>query len=290
MKRFTELFCELDQTTRTNEKVAALERYFSETPPADSAWGLHFLCGRTLPRAVSSKNLWLWMAEESGLPEWLIEECYDAVGDAAETIALLMPKTGSGTTTPLAQLVAENLLPLAKLPERARHDLLIQTWRGLNSDQRLVWNKLITGNFRVGVARTLVVRALAAVVGMEPSIMAHRLLGAWQPTPEDFQRLLSPDHHDGHLAKPYPFFLASPLEIKIKRGESLDALGAIGEWQIEWKWDGIRAQLIRRGGETLLWSRGDEMVTDSFPELVEAAGGLSEGTVLDGEILAWRGE
>jgi len=290
MKRFTELFCELDQTTRTNEKVTALERYFAQAPPADAAWGLHFLCGRTLPRVVSSKNLWSWMAEESQLPEWLIAECYDAVGDAAETIALLLPRTGSGTTLGLAQFVTEALLPLAQFPERAKHDRLIQTWRALDSNQRLVYNKLITGNFRVGVARTLVVRALAAVAKIEPSIMAHRVLGRWQPTPEDFQRLLSPDHPDHQLAKPYPFFLASPLEIKIQRGESLEALGTVGDWQVEWKWDGIRAQLIRRGNETLVWSRGDEMVTDSFPEIVAAGDALLNGTVLDGEILAWQGE
>jgi DNA ligase-1 len=292
MKRFTQLFCELDRTTRTNEKVAALERYFAEASPADAAWALQFLCGRTLPRSVSTKNLWQWVADESNLPAWLIEECHDAVGDMAETMSLLLPDpaAGAGTGLLLSQLVEQRLIPLADLPENARRNLLIQTWRELNSSQRLVWNKLITGNFRVGVARTLVVRALANFAHVDPAIMAHRVMGRWQPTAKDFERLLRRDTEDMALAQPYPFFLASPLEIKIKRGESLDDLGDINDWQFEWKWDGIRAQLIRRGGHTLIWSRGDEMVTETFPEIEEAGENLPDGTVLDGEILAWRGE
>lgn len=290
MRRFTELFCELDQTTRTNEKVAALERYFKEVPAADAAWALQFLCGRTLPRAFPNRQLWEWTREETRLPAWLIEECYEGVGDSGETIALLLTGAANGTDLSLSRLAEERLMPLFSLPDRARHDLLIKTWRELDSNQCLVWNKLITGNFRVGVARTLVIRALAAVAGVDQAVMAHRVLGPWRATAEDFQRLLSAEQDGPHLAKPYPFFLASPLEMKLKRGQSLNELGEIRDWQAEWKWDGIRAQLIRRGGETMIWSRGDEMVTESFPEIVEAGNALAEGTVLDGEILAWREE
>jgi DNA ligase-1 len=290
MKRFTELFCELDRTTRTNEKVAALARYFREAPAVDAAWALQFLCGRTLPRAVSSKNLWNWVVDITGVPPWLLGECHDTVGDAAETIALLLPKVETGTMMSLSRLVEERLLPLGKLPEGAKRDLLMRTWRELSPNQLLVWNKLITGEFRVGVARTLVIRALAGVAGVEAAVMAHRVLGKWQPTAEGFKGLLASEGQEGQRAQPYPFFLASPLEMKIKQGESLEALGNLSEWQVEWKWDGIRAQLIRRGGETLIWSRGDDMVTDSFPEIAEAGGALPDGTVLDGEILAWQGE
>ena len=290
MKRFTQLYGELDQTTRTNEKVTALEKYFRETPPSDAAWALQFLCGRTLPRAVPTKSLWEWTAAETNLPVWLIEECHDAVGDTAETIALLFGEAGEGASLALAEMVERRLLPLKKLPEGARRDLLVQMWRELNARERFVWNKLITGNFRIGVARTLVIRALAQVAQIEPAVMAHRVMGAWQPTPEDFGRLMSQECDGPQVAKPYPFFLASPLEMKIKEGESIDKLGPVGDWLIEWKWDGIRAQLIRRGGETLVWSRGDEMVTDAFPELVEVGHFLPDGTVLDGEILAWQGD
>jgi DNA ligase-1 len=290
MKRFTQLFCELDQTMRTNEKVAAIERYFAQVPPADAAWALQFLSGRTLPRVVSTKHLWQWVAAETALPEWLIGECFDAVGDMGETLALLLPENNAGTSLSLSQLVAERLLPLGHLPENAKRSLLLQTWRELNSTERLVWNKLITGNFRVGAARTLVVRALANVAHLDPAIMAHRVMRQWQPTAADFTQLVNAEDGPAAVAKPYPFFLASPLEMKIKRGGSLDELGPITDWQCEWKWDGIRAQLIRRGGETLVWSRGDEMVTESFPEIVEAGNSLPDGTVLDGEILTWRGE
>lgn len=289
MKRFTQLFCELDQTTRTNEKLAALESYFREAPPADAAWALQFLCGRTLARLVPAKSLWQWTADETQLPAWLIEECHAEVGDMAETIALLLRASGRGATLSLSEMVEQRLLPLRILSEHAGRDLLIRAWRELNGNERLAWNKLITGNFRVGVARTLVVRALAAVARVDPAIMAHRVMGSWQPTGGDFTRLMSSDETPAsQIAKPYPFFLASPLEIKIKAGENMAALGNIHDWIIEWKWDGIRAQLIRRGGQTLIWSRGDEMVTDTFPELVEAGEALPSGTALDGEILAWR--
>ncbi|HEX3797136.1 MAG TPA: ATP-dependent DNA ligase [Verrucomicrobiae bacterium] len=290
MKRFTQLFCELDQTTRTNEKVAALESYFREAPPADAAWALQFLCGRTLPRAVPTKTLWQLTAEETNLPEWLIDECYDAVGDMAEAMALLMRDPGEGSKLSLSQIVEQRLVPLRSLSELARRELLRRTWRELKTSERLVWNKLITGNFRIGVARTLVIRALAAVANVDPAIMAHRVLGSWQPTPEDFQRLMSSADGVVETAKPYPFFLASPIEIKIKRGEDISSLGDVRDWFAEWKWDGIRAQLIRRGDDTLVWSRGDEMVTDSFPEIVEAGANLPPGTVLDGEILAWQND
>ena len=284
MKRFTQLYTELDRTNRTNEKVAALESYFREALPEDAAWALHFLCGHTLPRAVTSKALVAYAAEEARLPAWLMDECYGAVGDLAETVALILPRSVSRVSPPLHTLVENRLLPMSAGADTAR-SLLLQTWRELDGAERLVWNKLITGSFRVGVAQTLVARALAAVAGVEQSIMAHRLMGRWQPTVADFQRILCGTETPGsELARPYPFFLASPLE-----GDAA-ALGDLADWQVEWKWDGIRAQLIKRQGEVLLWSRGDEMVNDTFPELVEMGDVLPDGTVLDGEILAWQEE
>jgi DNA ligase-1 len=284
MKRFTQLFTALDETNRTNEKVAAMENYFRTTTAPDAAWALFFLCGRKIPRVVNSTSLRIWVAEESKLPDWLVEECYEAVGDLAETAALLLPENISSLDLPLHEMVATRLLPLAVLPDMAKKSLLLETWRGLNAKERLVWNKLITGSFRVGVAQTLVVRALAAVAGIAPSIMAHRLAGNWQATSADFERLMRAESGEMETARPYPFFLASPLEADVS------TLGEIADWQCEWKWDGIRAQLIRRQGESLLWSRGDEMVTETFPEIAQIGTGLDDGTVLDGEILAWRGE
>ncbi len=282
VKRFTQLFTQLDETNRTNEKVAALEMYFREAAAPDAAWALHFLCGRKVPRTLTSTALRQWAAEEAGLPAWLVEECCDAVGDLAETVALLLPETPSTLTLPLHLLIERRLLPMRAATDAAKKEMLVQTWRELSARERLVWNKLITGGFRVGVAQTLVVRALAAVAGVEAPVMAHRLTGRWQPTPEDFRRIV--EGGGGDFARPYPFFLASPLE------SEPEALGDLAAWQVEWKWDGIRAQLIRRQGEELVWSRGDEMVTESFPEIAEAGRALPDGTVLDGEILAWRDE
>lgn len=285
MRRFTQLFTALDETTRTSGKVAALVAYFRESEPADAAWALHFLCGRKLPRAITSTMLRTLAAEEAALPAWLFEECYDAVGDLAETVALVLPESSATLTSPLHRLIEERLLPMAAATEATRRELLLRTWRDLSGTERLVWNKLITGGFRIGVAQTLVVRALAEVAGIPQPVMAHRLLGRWQPTEEDFLRMLHEnDPGADEVARPYPFFLASPLE-----GEPA-SMGNVEEWQAEWKWDGIRAQLIRRRGEALIWSRGEEVVTDSFPEIARAAAALPDGTVLDGEILAWQGD
>jgi DNA ligase-1 len=285
MKRFTRLYTELDQTNRTGEKTAALESYFREAPPADAAWALHFLCGRRPPRSVNSTILREWAAEEAGVPSWLMDECYETVGDLAETISLILPDNTGGEPPPLHQLVEERLLPLKSATDSARREVLLETWRELDAAGRFVWNKLITGGFRVGVAQTLVVRALAAVARIDQAVMAHRILGEWQPTSDDYLRLLhdSPGATD-QPAKPYPFYLASPLE------DPPESLGSVTEWQAEWKWDGIRAQLIRRGDMAALWSRGDEMVTDTFPEIRDAARSVPSGTVLDGELLAWSGE
>lgn len=282
MERFTQLFCELDGTMRTNEKLAALQSYFSAAHPASAAWALHFLIGGKMSRVISTRLLRDWTAAESHLPLWLVAECQEAVGDFGETLALLLPGNPTGTNLSLDRLVQERLLPLQSLPPVSRHDLLVQTWRELNGAQRLVWNKLITGEFRVGVARTLMVRALAGVAGVAAAVMAHRLMGPWKPVPEDFSRLMSGENSSQEPARPYPFYLASPLE------NPIEVLGDFHEWLAEWKWDGIRTQLIRRQGESMIWSRGDDMVTRSFPEIAEAGAALPEGTVLDGEILAWQ--
>ncbi len=284
MKRFAQLYSELDRTNRTNEKVAALASYFREASPADAAWALHFLSDRKLPRAITSTTLRALAAEQAGLALWLMEECHLAVGDLAETVAHVLPPAESRADLPLHRLVEERLVPLQHGGARATA-LLLQTWRELDGVERFVWNKLITGSFRVGVAQTLVARALASVTGVEPSIMAHRLMAMPRPTPEEFQRILDGQGSSGHdVARPYPFFLASPIS-----GTPAE-LGDLRDWQIEWKWDGVRGQLIRRRDHVLVWSRGDEMINEAFPEIAEVGMLLPDGTVLDGEVLAWENE
>jgi DNA ligase 1 len=285
MRHFTRLFHQLDASTRTSDKVAALVAYFTSAPPEDAAWALRFLSGRRPARAVSGRLLLAWVAERSGLPTWLVDECHHRVGDLAETVALLLPQPGRPVAIPLHRLVAERLMPLAGLPEPERKARIATTWDELDTRERLVYHKLITGEFRLGVARNLVVRALAQVARLPAPVIAHRLLGAWEADATGFANLLAPDAgHTADPARPYPFCLAHPLA-----GEP-GTLGPPAAWQAEWKWDGIRAQIVRRAGHTGIWSRGEDLVTTQFPDVVAMMRHLPDGTVLDGEILAWEGE
>ena len=284
MKAFAALYTALDETTATGGKLAAMAAYFRDAPPADAAWAVHFLSGRRPKRLVRSGDLRAWSAEEAGIPEWLFEESYQAVGDLAETIALLLPDTpgpAGGRDRPLAWWVEERLLALRNLDPEDQRAALVAAWRELGGRERYVWNKLITGSFRVGASQRLVVRALAAVSGLSDEVIAHRLMGTWEPTPDFYERLLAADTRDADWSRPYPFYLAYPLE------QEPEALGDATAWQVEWKWDGIRAQLIRRAGQTFLWSRGEDLLNGRFPEVEALATFLPDGTVLDGELLPW---
>jgi len=281
MRDFAELYAALDETTRTGEKVEALTRYFAAASPADAAWAVYFLIGRKPKQAVPSRKLREWAAAEAGVPGWLFDESYDAVGDVAETVALLLPPPERSSDLPLTAWVEGRLLTLRDSDEEAQRRGLLDAWRSMDRPQRFVWNKLISGGFRVGVSQQLVTRALAKVGGVEPAIVAHRLMGDWEPTPGFIARLLAIDAADSDHSRPYPFCLAHGLE------GPPDALGAIEDWQAEWKWDGIRSQLIRRRGDTFLWSRGEELVTDRYPELATLGAFLPDGTAIDGEILPY---
>lgn len=283
MKAFAELYAALDSTTKTNEKVEALAAYFRSAPPADIAWAVHFLIGRRIKRLIESRKLWHWAIEEANIPEWLFGESYDAVGDVAETIALLLPPPSTSSDVPLRVWVEERLLPLREWDDDAQRDNLIAAWRQMDDQQRFVWNKLITGEFRVGVSQSLVTRALAKVSGVDAASIAHRLMGDWKPTAEWASELLAKDISDTDVSRPYPFCLAHPLE------GTIEDLGPRQEWIVEWKWDGIRSQLIRRKWKTYLWSRGEELITERFPEIEALGAMIGEGTVIDGEVLAWKG-
>jgi DNA ligase-1 len=282
MKRFARLYAALDSSTGTNDKVAALEEYFRAAPPADAAWALHLLSGNRPRRVVSAPRLREWAAEASGIPLWLLEECYHQVGDLAETVALLIAGDGGASEEiSLADTIEGRLLPLREMPEAEQRETLIATWRSFDTLERFVWNKLLTGAFRVGAAGKLATRAVARVAGLPETAIAHRLMGAWEPSAASWNALLSHDTASIDRSQPYPFCLASPLT------NAPDTLGDRNEWIIEWKWDGIRAQLVRRDGNTWLWSRGEELLAGRFPELEVAATRIADGTVLDGEILPW---
>ena len=282
MKAFADLFRNLDDTTSTNRKIDAMVNYFLHAPDQDAIWAINFLVGRKPRQVVPTLKLMQWAAEISGVPEWLFEFCYEIVGDLAETITLVLPGATATSSRPLHEWVEQRLLPMrGKAPEDQRREI-IEAWRRMDESQRFVWNKLITGGFRVGVSRRLVVRALERFSGIDGAVITHRLMGDWPVSAETYQRILSPDTRDADISRPYPFFLAYPI------GENLDDLGPLTDWQVEWKWDGIRGQVIQRSDRVFIWSRGEELVTDKYPEIADSAALLPPGTVIDGEILPWR--
>lgn len=285
MRAFSELFEELDTTTATNLKVAAMVRYFKSAAPADAAWAAYILSGRRLKRFIGPTLLYRWLIASVELPEWLIDESMAAVGDMAETIALLMERAdnaGRASDIPLAEWIDGRLLPLRQVTVEEQRAAIVNWWRTLPYRECFILNKLLTGELRVGVSTLLVTRALAETFDVPRSDIAQRLMGEWQPSAPFWENLASRDAGKTSAAAPYPFFLASPLE-----GEPA-SLGPPAKWQIEWKWDGIRAQLIRRSDQCFIWSRGEDLVTERFPEIVEAATALANGTVLDGELVAWK--
>jgi DNA ligase-1 len=285
MRRFARLYDEIDRTTSTNAKVGAMADYFASAPPADAAWAIFFLTGRRLKRLVPSAAIRDWALAATGLEPHLLEECYAVVGDAAETVALVLdqlPPVTPEPVLPLAEWVESRLLALRSL-DPASQQIRVTAWlHPLDRLQRFILLKLMTGELRVGVSQTLVVRALAQTSGLPPAIVAARLMGDWTPNPDFFASVLSHEQTEDDRSRPYPFYLASPLDDEPSR------LGDRSEWLAEWKWDGIRAQLIKRGGTVHLWSRGEELVTHRFPEIAASATRLPDGTVLDGEVLAFR--
>ena len=285
MRRFAALYAALDRTGATSAKRDAIAAYLHDAPPADAAWAVYVLGGGRLRRLATATELRQATREATGLPEWLIDESYAHVGDLAEAIALLLPTTaGPADDAPLHVWMEQRLPALARLDPAGRVAQLQAWWRTLPGEEVFLLNKLITGALRVGVSQRLVVQALALWSQLPTDLIAHRLSGDWTPSAPSLAALAQPADDDAHREhRPYPFFLASPLEAPV------ESLGDRSDWLAEWKWDGIRAQLMRRGDEARLWSRGEERLDGRFPEIEQAACALPDGCVLDGEILAWDG-
>lgn len=294
MKAFAALYRELDASTSNLVKQAALQRYLRDAPSQDAAWAVYFLAGGKPRQLVPVKLLRLLAQEAAGLPEWLFDESYEAVGDLAETIALLLPAPTDAHDLGLAQWVEQHLLPLRGAPADELPDRLRAQWRQLAPDERLVYFKLITGAFRVGVSKLQVTQALAAVGAVDAKRVAQRLMGythiGARPDAAAYGALIAPETEGEQntvtSGQPYPFFLAHPFNVGVEQFDAL--LGPPADWVVEWKWDGIRAQLVKRAGQVWLWSRGEELVTERFPELATMGEALPDGTVLDGEIVVWR--
>ncbi|WP_122433519.1 ATP-dependent DNA ligase [Pseudomonas viridiflava] len=293
MKAFAELYTRLDATTSSNAKLAAMRDYFEQADPQDAAWAVYFLSGGRPRQLVPTRILREQAMTLGNLPEWLFEESYQAVGDLAETLSLLLPQAEHSNDEGLALWMEEKLLPLRGLPPEELAERLPAFWSQLDRGSLMVCIKLITGSFRVGVSKLLVTRALAALADIDSKRVAQRLVGytdlSHRPSAEGYLKLIAAESEDEHAQRggqPYPFFLAHSLQQPADQFEEL--LGPAEHWQVEWKWDGIRAQLVKRDGRLWIWSRGEELVTDRFPELHSLVQCLPDGTVIDGEIVVWK--
>ena len=291
MKRFAALYAELDATTATNAKVAALTRYFREAPEEDAAWAAYFLAGGKPRQIVPTQVLYALACERAGIDPWLFDLSYEAVGDFAETVAHVLPPPAGESGLGLAAWMTERLLPLRGADPATQREKVARDWHELGRNERFVMNKLITGELRVGVSKLLVQRALAEAFAIDAKRVAQRMMGYTDaratPSAAGFRALVSASETDGNAGQPYPFFLAHALDAA--QDGMAARLGDPSAWIVEWKFDGIRAQVIKRAGQVWIWSRGEELVTDRFPEVAAAAASLPDGTVLDGEIVAWTG-
>ncbi|MEX0283694.1 MAG: ATP-dependent DNA ligase [Paracoccaceae bacterium] len=282
MKQFATLFAALDQTTSTKAKVTALAKYFFEAEDQDRLWTVALFSGRRPRRVITTTRLREWAAEAAGVPLWLFEESYPIVGDLAETIALILPPARRVSDHSLSHWIGV-LRAASAQDEPARQSIVLDAWDQLTAAERFLFNKLLTGGFRIGVSQKLMTRALAQATGRDEADLAHRLMGDWTPDSTTWQALVEAENPEADASRPYPFYLAYALE------DAPETLGDPAEWRAEWKWDGIRGQLVLRSGQHFIWSRGEELMTDRFPELARALDFLPDGTVIDGEIVAWDG-
>ncbi len=280
LELFAQLINELNSSTKTNDKLQSLVDYFAIAPPGDKVWVIAIFSGRRPRRVVSSSLLREWCAGITEYPFWLLDECYHTVGDLAETLALLLPETKqSGDINKSLSYYLETFISIEKQDESVRKKFIVDSWQQMNRDEKFVFNKLITGSFRIGVSQKTIVNALAKIVDLSASVIAHRISGNWDPVTTSFNELLSESASVSDFSKPYPFYLAYALE------DIPDTLGDEKDWQAEWKWDGIRGQIIKRNNELFVWSRGEELMTDKFPEYFILKDLLPDGVVIDGEII-----
>ncbi|MFN7876719.1 MAG: ATP-dependent DNA ligase [Pirellula sp.] len=282
MKEFSALYRSIDETTKTNSKLAAMRAYFLNASHEDAAWAVYFLSGERVKRLINTRTLREWAVQSSGVSEWLFEESYSWVGDLAETISLLVPSSALNTEGGLDFWVRQKIEPLKSVPlDRIHHELSCY-WQSIGPSERFLFLKLVTGGLRVGVSKRLVTRAIADAFQLPTELVVHRLTGDWLPTADSFRMLISKQAEKKLPSQPYPFCLANAID------NEPHSIGRPDEFLAEWKWDGIRAQLIKRSDQIFIWTRGEERVEDRYPEIRQSATNLPAGTVIDGEILAWQ--
>jgi DNA ligase-1 len=279
MKQFSELISAVEITNKTNAKIEALVNYFKLANDKDKLWLIALFTGKRPKRPIKSTLLKEWCMEITQIPEWLFLESYSAVGDLGETISLLLPDPVHKQNKALHVFMQE-LHELKSKSDEAKKSYILQNWNSLEAQERFIFNKLIGGSFRIGVSKKTLVNALAKLSGIDANQLMHSIIGNWTPDSISFDDLLSGEHINYDNSKPYPFCLAYSLE------KTLEDLGSVKDWQVEYKWDGIRGQIVKRNNELFIWSRGEELVTEQFPELIEIVSQFKDDFVIDGEILA----
>lgn len=283
MKQFVQLFNAIDQTTKTTKKVDALASYFAQVNDMDKIWTIAILSHRRPKRNVRTAQLRVWSAEVANIPDWLFEESYHIVGDLAETLAQIHPNLESKHNKTLSEWI-QFIMDLGQLDEDEKKSKVLWAWNQLDEIERFVFNKLITGGWRIGLSQKLMTKALSKFTGIEESALSHRLMGNWTPDSISYTELILEENEADQLSKPYPFYLAYALE------KEPSELGNPSDWFAEWKWDGIRGQVIIRDKQLFVWSRGEELVTDKFPEFNAFLKNIPDGTVIDGEIICMENE
>ena len=283
MKNFASLVYSLDQTTKTNKKIELLVGFFKNASDSDKLWCIALFSGRRPKRLISTSYLREWACEVTKLPIWLLEDTYSVIGDLAETISLLTPEKNQFSEKSLTVWISE-LRRLEKKSIEEKRNFVINAWSTLNRKECFVFNKLITGGFRLGVSQKLTLKAISKITHIDEFELSLRLMGNWHPDTISWNNLIINDERKSDISRPYPFCLAHGLE------KDANELGQRSDWIAEWKWDGIRGQIIRREKELFIWSRGQENLTERFPELETLLEFIPDGSVLDGEIVAWSGD
>lgn len=281
MEEFSKLLFNIENTSKTNNKVSLLKNFFLNANAQDKVWAIALFSHKRPKRQINTKLLTNWAIEYAQIPEWLFQESYHVVGDLSETLALILPPNSENNSDPLHVWI-NRLIALKDRSEEQKKEFVLWSWKTLNSQQLFVFHKLITGGFRVGISKNLIIRAVAEATEQEKTVIAHKIMGDWDPSIISFEDLILNNKGDENISKPYPFYLSYALD------SSLSELGKPGDWQVEWKWDGIRSQLIKRNGELFLWSRGEELITEKFPELEVFKEVLPDGVAIDGELMAYK--
>ena len=278
MIAFAELLERLTFTPSRNARIALLARYFATTPDPDRGLGLAAIAGQL--RFVAAKSGLIRGLAVARMDPVLFEMSYDYVGDLAETVALMWPASRTNAPAPMLSEVVATLIgtPKSKLPE------IVADWLdGCTPSERLALLKLITGALRVGVSGRLARVALAEFSGGAATV--DELEEVWHGIAPPYLGLFAwltgngsrPDPNGAPVFRPP--MLAHPLELP-----DIAALNP-ADWRAEWKWDGIRVQLVASPGGRRIFSRGAEDISDAFPEVLSA---LEFDAVLDGELLVVR--